>query len=655
MKTRLFIFIVLILFVITILNAEKVRGCTHKEILPKKFTITGQAEVYTPVVREKTKKDETEISCRRDWELIESYNLDSFLRPGKYLGVEFDNIEENIEIITNFEELIPEAVEAIDRSPAWMQADLKNVFRQLSDSNQAAWAEIINTMSDPYIDEIAFSIANSSVAYLSSGYSNPNMFVDNAILMYIADSNLDYVEIVDYGSSTTDENYYSTTLYWKINESGDMVQVEVPKEIYYMYLVHPKITDEIAAYIDPDIIENNSSHTNNIADPPDGYFWRNFLYNFSDTGYPLLKDMLALCPVVWDASLTTNDDAILTMTAWINESMTFTSNNERPHQPVRIYRKHIGRCGEHADLTAAVCRSALIPCTSILAISHDHTWNEFWDEGWHHWEPVNNSINNPLVYDNGWGWSFASVFEIKSNGYLTPVTATYSDSISTIIIYALDCNGVPIDGAKITLKVSSGWDNWGYTDNEGKCTFIVGYGRTYYARIDCGLGGNPANPNSVVEIVSNSINGQTYTYSFNAPGVMPEVIFTEIAVPVDDIDDYYLEIDYSVPDQIISGAIIMDDLDNTDFYNSIEEEGSVNFFMADHSNFTLYEAGDPFETFNVFSNAANGFIEFDIPVDSDWYAFFDNGNHLNNPQHLTASISLYSYSSNEAEDPEIIS
>ncbi len=268
---------------------------------------------------------------------------------------------------------------------------------------------------------------------------------------------------------------------------------------------------------------------------------------------------------------------------------------------------------------------------------------------------MNNSINNPLVYDNGWGYSFGSVFEIKSNGYLTPVTATYSDSISTIIIYALDDNDNPIDGAKITLKVSSGWDNWGYTDNEGKCTFIVGDGRTYYARIDSDIGGNPANPNSVLEVVSNSINGQTYTYSFNAPGVMPEVIFTEIAVPDDDIDDYLIEIDFSVPDQIICGAIIMDDLDYTDFYNGIEEEGFINLFMADHSNFTLYEVGDPFETFNVFSNAANGFIEFDIPIDSDWYAFFDNGNHLNNPQQLTASISLYSYSSNEAEDHGITS
>ncbi|MCK4653188.1 MAG: transglutaminase domain-containing protein, partial [Candidatus Cloacimonetes bacterium] len=390
--------------------------------------------------------------------------------------------------------------EAIEKSPAWMRADLENVFCQLSDTDQAIWAGVINDAFDPFIDEIAFSIANSSVAFLSSIYSSPDLFTENAILIYLTDNDLEYVEIVDYGTSTTDENYYSTTLYWKMDELGQQVQVEVPKEIYYMYLVHPKITDEISAYIDPDIIENNNTHTNNIVDPPDGIFWRNFLYNYSDTGYPRLKDMLETCPTVWDASLTTDDDAILTITEWVNESMSFTSNYERPHQPVRIYRKHIGRCGEHADLTAAACRSALIPCTSILAISSDHTWNEFWDEEWIHWEPVNNSINDPLVYESGNPHRFASVFEIKSNGYLTPVTATYSEETATIIIYALDNNGDPIDGAKITLKVP-GWDNWGYTDNEGKYTFIVGEGRTYYARMDSEIGNDPINTSQVYEIV----------------------------------------------------------------------------------------------------------------------------------------------------------
>ncbi|MCK4696350.1 MAG: transglutaminase domain-containing protein, partial [Candidatus Cloacimonetes bacterium] len=349
------------------LNADNVRGLTNRDLDSGEFQCIGQASPYTPSSIEANEKGSKSSIDRRSWELIDSLQIESFIRAGEYLGIQYDSSNNSLSVISNQGNLIAESIEAIEKSPAWMRADLENIFCQLSDTDQATWAGVINDAFDPFIDEIAFSIAHSSVAFLSSIYSNPDLFTENAILIYLTDNDLDYVEIVDYGTSTTDENYYSTTLYWKMDELSQLVQVEVPKEIYYMYLVHPKITDEISAYIDPDIIENNSTHTNNIVDPPDGVFWRNFLYNYSDTGYPRLKDMLETCPTVWDASLTTDDDAILTLTDWINESMSFTSGYERPHQPVRIYRKHIGRCGEHADLTAAACRSALIPGSSILA------------------------------------------------------------------------------------------------------------------------------------------------------------------------------------------------------------------------------------------------------------------------------------------------
>jgi len=50
----------------------------------------------------------------------------------------------------------------------------------------------------------------------------------------------------------------------------------------------------------------------------------------------------------------------------------FTSNEERPHQPVRIYRKHVGRCGENGDLRVASARLALIPAASVASYSTDH-------------------------------------------------------------------------------------------------------------------------------------------------------------------------------------------------------------------------------------------------------------------------------------------
>jgi len=467
----------------------------------------------------------------------------------------------------------------------------------------------------------------------------------------MTDMFLNYVEVVDYGNSITDENYYSTTLYWKIDENGNQVQVEVPRDIYYMYLVHPKITDEIPAFIDPDIIESNTTHNNNIVSPDEGVFWRNYIFNYQDAGYPILRDALLNSSVAWDITGNTPDDAIHLITNWINNSMNFTSNAERPHQPVRIYKKHIGRCGEYADITAAACRSALIPCTSILAISSDHTWNEFWDEEWIQWEPVNGYINNPLVYENGWGKIFWSVFEIKSNGFLTPVTATYSEETATIIIYALDINGDPIDGAKITLK-TPGWDNWGYTDNEGKYTFIVGDGRTFYARMDSEIGNDPVNANEVYEVAVNTVNGQTYTYSMNAEGIMPEVQYNSISIPEDDVDDYKLVVDFNVPEQVITGSIIMDDLDNTEFYNKIDN-GIINFFMTDLVNYICFDNGQIFDTFNEYIGISEGEIEFDIPTDEMWYAFFDKSNNLNNPQYVQGSARLYEYDESSVDDDVI--
>jgi len=639
-------------FVFTIcissLYSNEVRGLTNTIPTDNKMEVIGKAKEYYQSSVQAEKPIVT--TDRENWTLLDSINFNSFIQPGNYVGISFDNTTNEIEFCSNFYELLcPEAFAALDKAPQWVRPALENIFLQLEPDIQLNWAEVINNATDPYIDEIAYSIAHTSAEYLSSPYCFPEIFIENAVYLYVADIYLNYVEVVDYGNSVTDDNYYSTTLYWKINENGNQVQVEVPKDIYYMYLVHPKITDEIPAFIDPDIIESNTTHNNNIVSPDEGVFWRNFLFNYCDTGYPLLRDELLNSSVVWDITGNTPDDAIHTITQWINDSMSFTSNAERPHQPVRIYRKHIGRCGEYADLTAATCRAALIPCTSILAISSDHTWNEFWDEEWIAWEPVNNMINNPLIFENSWGWNFASVFEIKSNGYLTPVTTTYSDSIATIIIYAIDANYNPIDGAKITLRVSTGWDNWGYTDNEGKCTFIVGEGRTYYARMDSEIGNDPINVNQIYEVAANSMHGQTYMYYMSAAGTIPEVEYNSVTVPVDDIDDYKLVVDFNVPEQVITGSIIMDDLDNTEFYNNIDE-GIINFFMTDWVNYNYYTDGQVFDTFNEYIGLSEGEIEFNIPADEMWYTFFDKGNNLNNPQYIQGSASLYEYEENSIDN-----
>ncbi|MCD4680582.1 MAG: T9SS type A sorting domain-containing protein [Bacteroidales bacterium] len=630
-------------------DSTKVRSCTHKNLYLQKFQASGQAENYYPPSLEQIKPEYKYPTNSKGWELVDSININSYIHTNKHIGIEFNSNNKGIQIISNFNQLCPEAISAIEKSPVWIQPALESTLSQLPIAQQQVFANIINNAQDPYIDEIAFCIAHSSPQYLTSSYCIPEIFLENALLIYKNDSSLSYVEIIDYGNSITDKDYYTTAKYWKLNSDSVLVQVEIPKEIYYWYIVHLKITDEIPAYINPNIVESNSSHSNNIASPPTGKFWRDYLFNYADAGYPVLKDMLSNCTIVWDSTSavdSTTNHVIAVITEWVKQSLGFTSNNERPHQPVRIYKKHIGRCGEHADFTVAAARAALIPSTSILCFSVDHTWNEFWEEGWFQWEPVNTSINRPLTYENGWGWSFGSVFEVKSNGLISPVTPRYSEGISTINVFALDNNNQPIDGAKIIVAVQSGadifYDSYGFTDNEGKYTFTVGEDRKYYCRLESSNGNFPTAANTVTLLVSNSIHGQTYNKSLKASGIMPANDITQILIPADTIDDYKLLIQFNTPNQIIKGKIWHDDIDNSLFYDG-NQYGLCDFFITDSINYDIFVNDQAFDAFHHLSDVDHGSDTFNIPIESCWYALFNNGNNLNNPQHVSATAYLFNY------------
>ena len=72
--------------------------------------------------------------------------------------------------------------------------------------------------------------------------------------------------------------------------------------------------------------------------------------------------------------------------------------------------------------------------------------------------------------------------------------------------------------------------------------------------------------------------------------------------------------------------------------------------MTDVTNYGLYSNEQLFDTFNEMIFADGGIVEFDIPVDESWYAFFDNGFSLNNPQNIEGYVSLYEYEETSADD-----
>lgn len=587
--------------------------------------------------------------AREDWSPALELDLDIRLGAKQQYGLQFDLLSGSALTLSSIGSLSAEGKQAVAKAPGWMQTELASILAALEPSRQAVWAGLILDTQDPYVDEIAFSIANSSVQYLNSDFAQPQLFFENAYHIYSIDAQLGYVEVLDTGSASTGGDYYSTTRYVKKDINGQIQQITVPKELYYWYIVHPKLTDEIAAYINPAIVESNSNHNNNIAEPPVGKFWRDYLFNLQQDGYPVLADTLVQCETLFNRD-GSGKDAIRTIQTWINQNMSFTSNAERPHQPVRIITKRIGRCGEYADLSSAAARLALIPCTSILSVSTDHTWNEFWEEGWVAWEPVNGYIDSPLVYENGWGKVFGTVFEIRSDGLFTPVTERYSEGNASIQIQVVDSNAQPVDGARVVLAILEGsnrFDCQQYTDNSGLAIFSVGEGRNYRVRVETDFGLYPVNPGTYSQLTDNAVDGQTYQYILTLDEPNPLPILEEISAPEDPVDDYRMAVAFQSPGYYISSLSLWDDIYSLGaqpyHYKYVDSPSDAAFMVMDADNIIFWQLLGQGVGYNYVSPASSGTSIFDIPAGQNWYCFMDNSHRHRNSVRLNGAMIYENY------------
>jgi Transglutaminase-like superfamily len=590
-----------------------------------------------------------------EWTLVDEVDFDLYLEAGKHFGIRFDQVTQTLETIapTRNYELAASAKTALDKAPQWVRHELTWVFSQIPGDYQDLWAGAINDANDPYIDEIAFSIAHSSPQYLTSDYGSPDLFVHNAELIYENDTLLDYVEVIDYGTSDSNDNYYSTTRYVQsftaVTRTGtpQVTTVDAPRDIYYWYVVHPKVSSEIPAFIDPNLAESNWSHNDNMADSPIGRFWRDYLLHHADSGYPVLRDRLSQCSITGDGTSAGGNHAIGVVNNWINASMSFTSEGERPHQPIRIYDKHIGRCGEYADLTAAAARTALIPCTSVCSTSTDHIWNEFWHERWIQWEPVNNSMDEPLVYQDGWGKVFGTVYEIRSDGQIRSVTDRYSSETATIDVNVTDAIGVPVDGAEVRLYIQNPGstrytrDFYALTDNEGQCSFLVGDGLDYYARVSSPIGNEPNAYNERIELALGAVTDQRYAQSVSLEGLMPVLDCNVVEAPTPNDSPYQLVVSFAVTEQLLMGDVFSDDVASYTQHLEKAGAGQVDFFMTDAAEYERFLSGSAFGAFNRHQEAKDGATIFAVPTAEDWHCIFSNEGNLNNLQHLVGTVTLY--------------
>ena len=652
------LFLISFVMVITVIGAEP-RGLTSREIAVSDEVAVIQPEAVLNLPRPVPASPGSEL--RDEWIPLRPMQLDFVLPASEQFGLIYVNNEQFA-----YPWFSAAAVDfayvgaALERAPDWIRAELYKTLALLDPPAQEAFSLLIVQAPDPIVDEIAFCVATASPEYLNSNFAHPQLFTENAQHVYSTAAELPYVEIVDTGSANAGGDYWSTTRYWKKDASGQLQQLTVPREVYYWYLVNPKITDEIQAYIDPEVVENNSTHSNNIVEPTAGNFWRSYLYDYDDEVHPVLCDTLKNCQSVFNRDGSPGD-AVRAITWWINQNMSFDSNAERPHQPVRIFAKRMGRCGEYADLSSAVARTALIPCSSISSVSTDHTWNEFWEDGWVSWEPVNGYLNNPLVYENGWGKVFGSVFEERSDGLFSPVTERYSEGLATINIQVMDQNGLTVDGARVVLAIvedAARFDCEAYTDNNGLVSFEVGENREYRARAVTSFGQYPTNPGTYAQLTENSVSGETYNYQFTLEYPLPLPTVEELDLPPDPQQDYRFTVNFASPGYYVSGKTLWDDIDvlgsPVGYYQFVDEPADVSFLVTDADN-ALFLANDNFcSAYGHTGPAASGNAVFNIPAGQDWYALLDNSHRHGNAVLLSGTLSCeyWGSSANDAQIPE---
>ncbi len=301
------------------------------------------------------------------------------------------------------QELTDLATEAVGVAPAWLRDDLEVALGRMEEESQDEFAALLIDLDDPYlVDEVAFTIAHVSTEVLESAGFYPELLTVNAEYVYRADAQLEYVELVEVGEPGVDDDFYTTAAYRVETADGSVVERTVDRDIYYWYVVHPRLEDEPPYFID-------GWSSGYAASPDDGWFWRGFLWEQAleecpeDRECPVLDGWFTDTDVLWKSREGSAEDngAMGRLVQYVREVLAWGAGDERPVQPVRIYAVACGNCGEHADMSCAAARTALVPCQNVGARSNDHTWNEFWDEGWHGWEPVNSSIDYMGYYSGG--------------------------------------------------------------------------------------------------------------------------------------------------------------------------------------------------------------------------------------------------------------
>jgi hypothetical protein len=196
--------------------------------------------------------------------------------PGELVVVQLDQTSGQSAVVVGEQfNTSPVGEQALERAPAWIRSRLEDRLARLDGELSDELAQLILELEDPRIvDEVAFAIAAVSIDHLLSPEFDPDALVLNAEALYAVDEQLHYVEIIDVGTPDVDDDFHSHTRYRMVGAKGQPAEYEIPREVYYWYVVMPTFGAEQLALVDP--------VTGDVATADNGgEHWRSY-YLFQD-------------------------------------------------------------------------------------------------------------------------------------------------------------------------------------------------------------------------------------------------------------------------------------------------------------------------------------------------------------------------------------
>jgi hypothetical protein len=460
-----------------------------------------------------------------DQQIVSKISKEIEIPPESDYYIQFDSQNQTLkaqEIKPSTNGLSETVIGAIVKSPRWIQPRLTSQFHNLSDPQ--SYADVLLNSSKQYADEIAFSIACCPAGRVPSA----SLLKENAESLYEHDQWISYADIVEYDDGMGN---YSSTIRYRVLENGTVRYFMLPPEIYYWYVVHPKITNE-------------------EIDAVYGPLWRDYLVEHNDLGYPLLKEKLSTIWYLWDCQsyyqpggrlwsscINQHPTAIEAISYWVGKTVPNPAIGDRPGQASVIAHEHNGWCGELQKIAIAAQRAALVPSISASNVGEDHVWREFYERGWHEndnwWSDTGGAVDEPYVYAYGWGKNMSAIYQWRGDGTILQDTARYihKEDRITVDFTVKDLFLQPVDGARVIVlvkgpkditfyknlfseKIQNLWDRlpeilkgklfsllfskideridqipdsikgvtittWNYTDSLGRCSFELGKNLDY--------------------------------------------------------------------------------------------------------------------------------------------------------------------------------